>query len=126
MQAEKFLNQAHEINREVESLLAETKLLQRVAEQCAGATAAGAADNLRQRVRALDLKISEYLSTRRKIQIVIDAVSDADCRFLLNKRYMHGERWERIAEEMHFSNAHIYRLRKKALALTESAIRAIG
>ena len=67
--------------------------------------------------------VNQYIVAREKIGSVIENVADDDCRLLLVKRYLHGETWEKIAEEMHFSTTHIFRLRQKALILVEKAIK---
>lgn len=46
---------------------------------------------------------------------VIDQISDKDQRNVLIARYVQGERWEKIAVDLNFSIAQVYRLHGKAL-----------
>ena len=120
--ATKFLAQIHKLDTELEALLAEADLMQKLAADCDGANAKSAAVTIRRYSAKINAKVNQYIGAREKVGSVIENVADDDCRLLLVKRYLHGETWEKIAEEMNFSAAHIFRLRQKALALVEKAI----
>lgn len=57
----------------------------------------------------------EYITKYKEIDSSIAAVPDAVMREVLERRYLLYQRWEQIAEEMHFSQRHIYRLHGTAL-----------
>ena len=113
--ADAFLSQAAKVRRELDALLSEAEYMQNLAEKCDNANAKSAAATVRRYGAKINAKVKEYLNLRDKVQTVINAVADDDCRGLLLRRYINNERWEHIAEDMNFSVAHIYRLRKKAL-----------
>lgn len=49
------------------------------------------------------------------IKEAIHSVKDPLRRELLERYYLRGQTWERIAEELHYSPAQIYKQRKRAL-----------
>lgn len=57
----------------------------------------------------------EYIGKFREIDRTIAAVPDAVLREVLERRYLFYQRWEQIAEEMHYSERHILRLHGAAL-----------
>lgn len=116
-QAKKFLQTVGENESEVKALLAEMEIMHKLAAECDGASAKTAAATLRRYGAKLNGKVNAYLALRQKVRAAIALLPDADCRLLLAKRYLSGEKWERIAEDMGFSTAHIFRLHNKALAL---------
>ncbi len=60
-------------------------------------------------------KITEYLTAKREIEAEIETVEDEQLRCLLRYRYIDHLTWEKIAEEMHYSVQHTYKLHIKAL-----------
>lgn len=60
-------------------------------------------------------KISQCIGIRREIVAAIDQMREGKLRSLLWYRYIEGLTFERIAERMHYSCMHIYRLHKRAL-----------
>ena len=125
MNAEKFLSQIHKIDRDLEALLNEGETLKKLAERCAELEAKKAARKLTAHLRKINDKVNDYMKARQNVQTVIEVVNDDDCRLLLTKRYLNCEGWEYIAEEMHFSRAHIFRMRKKALGLVEGVLKQL-
>ncbi len=57
----------------------------------------------------------EYIEKFKEIDRCIAAVPDAVLREVLERRYLHYQHWEQIAEEMHYSQRHILRLHGAAL-----------
>lgn len=57
----------------------------------------------------------KFWQKKAEISSAICRVSDRSCRVLLIMRYLLGKSWQEIADEMHISERHVYRLRKKAL-----------
>ncbi len=54
---------------------------------------------------------------RKKAEVsgAICRVKDRNCRVLLVMRYLQEKSWQEVADEMHISERHVYRLKKKAL-----------
>ena len=73
--------------------------------------------------RALNREIDRFVDIKREIQQTIDLVADADCRLLLEFRYLCMKRWEDIAGEMEFCRAYAYRLHDRALDMMETLLR---
>lgn len=119
MQAEEFLKSGRKITEELELLAADAEMLKKLTQTSDAVGAKEAATKLRRQAKAVNAKIEEYLALRRRIQAAIDVIDRDECKMLLTRRYLLGEKWETIAEEMHFSRAHIFRLRKQALALVD-------
>jgi DNA-directed RNA polymerase specialized sigma subunit len=65
--------------------------------------------------REIDGKIDTLLDLRGAIAGSIAAVEDREQRMLLELRYLDGETFEEIAEEMHFSPRHTLRMHGFAL-----------
>lgn len=57
----------------------------------------------------------EAALTLSAIKEAIHSVKDPLRRELLERYYLRGQTWERIAEELHYSPAQIYKQRKRAL-----------
>ena len=55
---------------------------------------------------------------------LVDAlVADADCRLLLELRYLSMKRWEDIAGEMQMCRTSVYLLHRRALDMVETILR---
>ena len=57
----------------------------------------------------------KFWRKKAEVSSAICRVSDRNCRILLVMRYLQGKSWQEVADEMHLSERHVYRLRKKAL-----------
>ena len=121
-QVEIYLSQVHKINSELDTLLGEANMMHKLAAECDGANAKSAAIIIRRYAKKINYKVNEYLKVLEQVKNAIDKINDADCSALLVKRYLQNKTWEQIAEEMSFSTAHIYRLRKKALEMAGKMI----
>ena len=116
-QVKKLLQTVAESEGEVKALLDEAEMMEKLAVSCDGTDAKTAAAVTRRYGALLHAKVNAHLALRQKIRDEIALLPDADCRLLLTKRYLLGEKWERIAEDMNFSTTHIFRLHNKSLAL---------
>ena len=63
-----------------------------------------------------DACTSLYVSQYRVTEL-IEMVDDDTLKTLLTLRYINGKRWEKIADEMHYSYRHILKLHEKALEI---------
>lgn len=58
---------------------------------------------------------AKALKLAAEIIDTVNSVSDQKEKELLWLRYIDGRKWEEVAEEMHYSSQHIYRLHGQAL-----------
>lgn len=79
-------------------------------------------DRLQSDMRCIDDKLKRLISERDEAVLTLSAIKEAIYgiknhvhRELLDRYYLRGQTWERVAEELHYSMAQIYILRKKAL-----------
>lgn len=73
--------------------------------------------------RALDREIDAFLDVKQEIRQTIALVADADCRLLLELRYLSMKRWEDIAGEMQMCRTSVYLLHRRALDMVETILR---
>lgn len=66
---------------------------------------------------ALKDKLEAMLALRNEISASIAAMPDSAERQVLTLRYVNGWRWNRIAQEMHYSVDNVWRLHRRALEL---------
>ena len=66
---------------------------------------------------ALRDKLEAMLALRSEISASIAAMPDSAERQVLTLRYVNGWRWNRIAQEMHYSVDNVWRLPRRALEL---------
>lgn len=60
-----------------------------------------------------------YNRQRQEIVAVIDSVPDSLLSDILNRRYVHGQTWEQIAEDTHYTLRWVYILHGRALREVE-------
>ena len=65
--------------------------------------------------KEIDERIDKLYKAKRQILRAIYCVRDCTYRTLLIKRYINFDAWEKIAEDMSYSTAQIYRLHGYAL-----------
>lgn len=70
---------------------------------------------IEEKLKACTEERDEAALTLSAIREAIHSVKDPLRRELLERYYLQGQTWERIAEEMHYSPAQIYKQRKRAL-----------
>jgi len=78
------------------------------------------------KIIALENEIKEdilkLIALKRDITKKIDSVEDHDLSLLLRLRYINRKKWNKIAEEMHYSYVHvIHNLHPKAIAAIQTA-----
>lgn len=81
-----------------------------------------ASDNLMDLEREIVAETARLYSLRREITAAIRKVPDSTCRILLRWRYIEGLTFEKIAQQMHYSERGIYKLRLRALCLFAKAV----
>lgn len=70
---------------------------------------------IEEKLKACTAERDEAALTLSAIREAIHSVKDPLRRELLERYYLRGQTWERIAEELHYSPAQIYKQRKRAL-----------
>lgn len=69
--------------------------------------------------RELDTEIDKLISLKGEIKHTIDAVTDEDCRLVLEERYLCYKSWEDIASNMGYTVRTIHRLHSKGLGMVK-------
>ena len=79
-------------------------------------------DRLQADLRCIEGKIKRTAEKRDEAALLLSAVKEAVHgiknplhREALERYYLQGQTWEKVAEEMHYSATQIYKLRKRAL-----------
>ena len=70
---------------------------------------------------SLRKQIIEYTALRNEAIQRINALDNGTYIDILMRRYVLYQTWSRIADEMHYSKMHIFRLKKQALIAFEEA-----
>ena len=65
--------------------------------------------------RKINARIDDLIRLKADVCDKIDQIPDKDQQNVLIARYVQGERWEKIAVDLNFSIAQVYRLHGKAL-----------
>lgn len=80
-------------------------------------------DRLQSDMHCIEEKLKRRIAERDEAALKLSAIKEAICslkdllhREILERYYLQGQTWERIAEEMHYSSTQVYNLRKQALA----------
>lgn len=68
----------------------------------------------------INQEIDHLIDLKREISDCIGTVPDAECRMLLEQRYLCYCAWTDIADQLGYGLSNIYRLHKKALALIKT------
>ena len=111
-----LITMAQQAEKELKTLIDDADRFHEFAQKSETLGANEARKILSQYAKQLDKKAAKCIALRKDAKLLIDGIPDEISRTILTRRFLNGENWEHIAEEMHFSLAHIYRLRKKALA----------
>lgn len=77
------------------------------------------ADKTAEYAELIDNKIRELVSIKLEITRTIAHVEEDRLRLILQYRYVNLMRWERIAEEMHYSYSQLKRLHRRALNIMD-------
>jgi DNA-directed RNA polymerase specialized sigma subunit len=131
--AKNYLSQAYRIDRRIDSKLEQVQSLR----ELAGKAAATLSDMPRNPSRdvhrmedvickMMDLKseinadIDRLMETKRKVMAIIKKVESPELQMVLELRYLCFKPWEEIADELGYSEQHVFRLHGAALnAVTE-------
>lgn len=124
----RWLSRAYWARKRIDKLRLHCEAMRAMAEGVKGMrydaprTRGGTPDTIADSVAALleveaklDAEIKKYAAKIEEIDAAIKQVEDSRLATLLLMRYVQGLRWERIAREMSYSWAHVYRLHKAAL-----------
>ena len=65
--------------------------------------------------KEINERIKQLSELYMRILSAIDTVDDINLQNLLYRRYIQGQKWEKIAVEMHYSYMHVCRLHGQAL-----------
>ena len=76
--------------------------------------------------KELDAQIDLLVDTKKEIEGVIERVPDADCRLLLEMRYLAMDSWTEIARQMNTYRMQVYRLHDKSLELVAEVLQQKG
>ncbi len=116
---EEWLRRGWKINEEIQFLIQERMNFTEFLGKC------GAIENreFQNYEKTLNNKITELCKIKNEIAGAIGRVEDVQCRTLLTLRYLSFKTWEKIAEDMFYSDYWIRKaLHKKALKALEKAI----
>ena len=70
----------------------------------------------------INAEIENLMQKRLEIEEVIDTISDETLREILKRRYLLYQKWELIAEEMHYGLQWVHKLHNLALVKAKEAI----
>ena len=131
MTAKDWLSRGWRLNEEIE-LLKEAK--RRAYERCTATTkplrepvcgSAGGQDPLADYAalgEEIDRMIAKLMRVKRTALLAIQRVEGSVCRQILIARYVNFQKWEQIADRMHYSPMQISRLHERALREIEPFI----
>lgn len=136
MTAKEYLSQAYRIDQRINAKLEQVDRLralsrkstvsyggERVSHTRNVASMEDTIIRLMEAEERLNREIDRFVDTKREIQQTIDLVADADCRLLLEFRYLAMKRWIDVAGEMGICRAYANRLHEKALAMVDTVLR---
>ena len=123
-----WLSRYQSINRQVKSKLDEIERLRsletKITPTLSDMPKSGGINNkielVTERIDEIERQMSDELKmlvdTRAEIEAAIQEIDEAVYRELLERRYIYGEHWERIAVNMNYDSRGVLRLHGKALA----------
>lgn len=127
-QAKEYFSQIKKTDRLIDRLVATTQTMRfsLISQSCElqsdRVQASGPKDRLEETFtrideleRKINARIDEVVSMKQEAFDLIKKVPDLDQQNVLIARYVQGERWEKIAVDMNFAIAQVYRLHGKAL-----------
>jgi DNA-directed RNA polymerase specialized sigma subunit len=134
--AKEYLSQAYRLDQRINSKLEQVEKLRALARHSTASyggervsrsrNVTSMEDSIIRLIEAehtLNREIDRFVDTKREVQQTIDLVADADCRLLLELRYLCMKRWEDIAGEMVVSRSHVFRLHQQALDMVDTVLR---
>lgn len=87
-----------------------------------GSDLSGYAARLDELEREFQAKVSALQQRRAEIEASIALMEDATERAVLRYYYLCGMAWEQVAEELHYTERHIYSLRNRAIEHFEKKV----
>lgn len=75
-----------------------------------------AVEQIVQTRQKLEAQIDVCGATRREIVAVIEQVKNPRDHEILRRRYLLGQTWEQVAENMHYARQHLSRCHKRAIS----------
>ena len=139
MTAKEYLSRAYRIDQRINAKLMRISELRALAQKCTVAygcervahtrNVASLEDSVMKIMEAekeLDAQIDLLVDTKKEIEGVIERVPDADCRLLLEMRYLAMESWTEIARQMNTYRMRVYRLHDKSLELVAEVLQQKG
>lgn len=139
MTAKEYLSRAYRIDQRINTKLMRISELRALAQKCTVAyggervahtrNVASLEDSVMKIMEAekeLDVQIDLLVDTKKEIEGVIEQVPDADCRLLLEMRYLAMESWTEIACQMNTYRMRVYRLHDKSLELVAEVLQQKG
>ena len=127
MTVKEWLNRGYKIDREINALLRERERSLTLATKTTAAADGERVQTSRSNstearfinyadyTKLIDKRIDELYAIKREIITAVNRVGDNTLRQLLIHRYIEFMRWEKIAEEMHYSRRQVTRMHGKAL-----------
>lgn len=137
--AKEYLSQAYRIDQRINTKLMRISELRALAQKCTVAYGGERVSHTRnvasledavmkimEAEKELDTQIDLLVDTKKEIESVIEQVPDADCRLLLEMRYLAMESWTEIACQMNTYRMRVYRLHDKSLELAAEVLQQKG
>lgn len=127
MNAKEFLSRGINLERRVETITDQIEHYKSIVNKCTvtysdspkSTTSSYRLEDCTQKIMDLQAELCEAVAdlvdVTCDIARTISKVENYDYEDLLVKRYVLGEPWEKIAEEMNYSEQHIHRLHGEAL-----------
>ena len=127
MNAKEFLSRGINLDRRVETITDQIEHYKSIVNKCTvtysdspkSTTSSYRLEDCTQKIMDLQSELCEAVAdlvdVTCDIARTISKVENYDYEDLLVKRYVLGEPWEKIAEEMNYSEQHIHRLHGEAL-----------
>lgn len=136
MKAKDYLNQAYRLDCRINSKLEQLERLKTLAQRTTVAYGGEAVSRTRnvasmedivirimEAEQELDEQIDTLIDLKREIQKTIDLVADADCRMILELRYLCMRAWKDIGTELNLGRTRLHELHGQALNLVETVLR---
>ena len=127
MTAKEFLQQAHHLEIRISTIKLEIERLRSLAESVpSNIVVSGSPGKVTDRTgviigKIVDMEcellneVDRLVEIQRVINKAINLIKDEIMRLVLIKRYLHGEDFEKIAEDMKYHVSFIYKLHRQAL-----------
>lgn len=139
MTAKEYLSRAYRVDQRINTKLTRISELRALAQKCTVAYGGERVSHTRnvasledavmkimEAEKELDVQIDLLVDTKKEIEGVIERVPDADCRLLLEMRYLAMESWTEIACQMNTYRMRVYRLHDKSLELVGEVLQQKG